>query len=148
MVVRLRQAAVADIRHALREGTVDLAVVALDRQQQRGLVTRLLVVEEMVLVARSPVPTGPDGTVTLAEIARLPLVDFTPGWAIRSAVDRAFRAAAVEREDDLRGQRHRRGGRTGPRTTWASASCRVDRRPLPRPGPTPVRPASRRTGTS
>ncbi|WTW58019.1 LysR family transcriptional regulator [Streptomyces sp. NBC_00012] len=32
VVVQLRQAAVADIRQALREGTVDLAVVALDRQ--------------------------------------------------------------------------------------------------------------------
>ncbi|MFF2997839.1 LysR family transcriptional regulator [Streptomyces sp. NPDC057950] len=99
--VRLRQAAVTDIRQALREGTVDLAVVALDRQQQRGLVTRLLSHEEMVLVSapeRALAGSGAAGTVTLAEAARLPLVDFTPGWAIRLSVDRAFRAAAVERE--------------------------------------------------
>ncbi|MFJ5272563.1 LysR family transcriptional regulator [Streptomyces sp. NPDC088358] len=99
--VRLRQAAVTDIRQALREGTVDLAVVALDRQQQRGLVTRLLSREEMVLVSapeRALAGSGAEGTVTLAEAARLPLVDFTPGWAIRLSVDRAFRAAAVERE--------------------------------------------------
>ncbi|MFF4256821.1 LysR substrate-binding domain-containing protein [Streptomyces sp. NPDC001663] len=32
VVVQLRQAAVADIRQALPEGTVDLAVVAFDRQ--------------------------------------------------------------------------------------------------------------------
>ncbi|MEU1535020.1 LysR family transcriptional regulator [Streptomyces fagopyri] len=99
--VRLRQAAVTDIRQALREGTVDLAVVALDRQQQRGLVTRLLSREEMVLVSapeRALAGSGADGTVTLAEAARMPLVDFTPGWAIRLSVDRAFRAAAVERE--------------------------------------------------
>ncbi|MER5408861.1 LysR family transcriptional regulator [Streptomyces sp. NPDC002769] len=99
--VRLRQAAVTDIRQALREGTVDLAVVALDRQQQRGLVTRLLSREEMVLVSapeRALAGSGTEGTVTLAEAARLPLVDFTPGWAIRLSVDRAFRAAAVERE--------------------------------------------------
>ncbi|XES00171.1 LysR substrate-binding domain-containing protein [Streptomyces sp. S1D4-11] len=90
-----------EIRQALREGTVDLAVVALDRQQQRGLVTRLLAREEMVLVSapgRVLGGTEPDGKVTLAEAARLPLVDFTPGWAIRLSVDRAFRAAAVERE--------------------------------------------------
>ncbi|MHB9854304.1 LysR family transcriptional regulator [Streptomyces krungchingensis] len=101
VVVRLRQAAVTDIRQALREGTVDLAVVALDRQQQRGLVTRLLSREEMVLVSapgRAIAGEGPDGTVTLAEAARLPLVDFTPGWAIRLCVDRALRAAGVERE--------------------------------------------------
>ncbi|WP_055610719.1 LysR family transcriptional regulator [Streptomyces phaeochromogenes] len=99
VVVRLRQAAVVDIRQALREGTVDLAVVALDRQQQRGLVTRLLSREEMVLVS-APGRTFPvtDGKVALADAARLPLVDFTPGWAIRLAVDKAFRAASVDRE--------------------------------------------------
>ncbi|MEU9290011.1 LysR family transcriptional regulator [Streptomyces sp. NPDC048275] len=100
VVVQLRQAAVADIRQALRDGTVDLAVVALDRQQQRGLATRLLSREEMVLVAspRRVVPgITPAGEATLAEAAQLPLVDFTPGWAIRYAVDRAFRAAGVER---------------------------------------------------
>ncbi|MFF2852501.1 LysR family transcriptional regulator [Streptomyces sp. NPDC058001] len=99
VVVRLRQAAVTDIRQALRDGTVDLAVVALDRRQQRGLVTRLLAREEMVLVTapeRAVRLTG--GKVTLAEAARLPLVDFTPGWAIRLAADQAFRAASVERE--------------------------------------------------
>ncbi|WP_309234334.1 LysR substrate-binding domain-containing protein [Streptomyces lunaelactis] len=101
VVVRLRQAAVADIRQALRDGTVDLAVVALDRQQQRGLVTRLLSREEMVLVTsprRDVTGTGGDGKVALDEVAGLPLVDFAPGWAIRHAVDRAFRAALVERD--------------------------------------------------
>ncbi|MEU5609024.1 LysR family transcriptional regulator [Streptomyces sparsogenes] len=97
VAIRLRQAPVADIRQALREGTVDLAVVALDRQQQRGLVTRLLAREEMVLTA-SPARAFPrDDQVTFAEVARMPFVDFSPGWAIRSAVDRAFRAALVER---------------------------------------------------
>ncbi|WP_369250807.1 LysR family transcriptional regulator [Streptomyces sp. R41] len=103
VVVRLRQAAVVDIRQALRDGTVDLAVVALDRRQQRGLVTRLLAREEMVLVVspeRELTRTGADadGKVALAEVARLPLVDFAPGWAVRAAVDRAFRAALVERD--------------------------------------------------
>ncbi|WP_329302149.1 LysR family transcriptional regulator [Streptomyces sp. NBC_00659] len=101
VVVRLRQGSMTDIRHGLREGSVDLAVVALDRQRQRGLVTRLLSYEEMVLVSAPSRPlagAGPDGTVTLAEAARLPLVDFAPGSAIRLCVDRAFRAAGVERE--------------------------------------------------
>ncbi|MFB7245872.1 LysR family transcriptional regulator [Streptomyces populi] len=104
VTVRLRQASLADVRHGLREGTLDLAVVALDRGQQRGLVTRLLSYEEMVLVSAPPralTGTGPDGTVTLAGAARLPLVDFTPDWAIRLCVDRAFRAAGVERETAL-----------------------------------------------
>ncbi|MGW1027170.1 LysR family transcriptional regulator [Streptomyces sp. NPDC002577] len=100
VVVHLRQAAVADIRQALRDGTVDLAVVAFDRQQQRGLTTRLLSREEMVLVAapaRVVSEAATTGPVALTDVARLPCVDFTPGWAIRYAVDRAFRAAGVER---------------------------------------------------
>lgn len=97
VVVRLRQAAVVDIRQALREGAVDLAVVALDRQQQRGLETRLLSREEMVLVTAADRELPGDGPVTLADAARMPLVDFSPGWAIRQSVDRAFRAALVER---------------------------------------------------
>ncbi|MFJ1535359.1 LysR substrate-binding domain-containing protein [Streptomyces mirabilis] len=100
VVVHLRQAAVADIRQALREGTVDLAVVALDRRQQRGLAVRLLSREDMVLLAaprRVLTEASPKGEVRLADFARLPLVDFTPGWAIRYTVDRAFRAAGVDR---------------------------------------------------
>ncbi|MEU0806587.1 LysR family transcriptional regulator [Streptomyces sp. NPDC005970] len=97
VVVRLRQAPVADIRQSLRDGTVDLAVVALDRQQQRGLVTRPLVREEMVLTASPARGFAQEDRVTFAEIARMPFIDFTPGWAIRGAVDRAFRAALVER---------------------------------------------------
>ncbi|MFE3902012.1 LysR substrate-binding domain-containing protein, partial [Streptomyces sp. NPDC059153] len=44
-----------------------------------------------------PRHTTPNGEVRLADVARLPIVDFTPGWAIRYAVDRAFRAAGVDR---------------------------------------------------
>ncbi|MBX6765779.1 MAG: LysR family transcriptional regulator [Actinomadura rubrobrunea] len=97
VVVRLRQGAVADIRQALREGAVDLAVVALDRRQQRGLVTRLLFREEMVLVTAAGRDVPGDGPMTLADAARMPMVDFSPGWAVRRLVDQAFRTAMVER---------------------------------------------------
>ncbi|MFD8219131.1 LysR substrate-binding domain-containing protein [Streptomyces sp. NPDC059697] len=99
VVVHLRQAAVADIRQALRDGTVDLAVVALDRQHH-VLATRLLSREDMVLLAaprRVLAGATPNGEVRLADIAQLPLVDFTPGRAIRYAVDRTFRATGVDR---------------------------------------------------
>ncbi|MEV6181716.1 hypothetical protein ACIHAR_37310 [Streptomyces sp. NPDC052016] len=39
----------------------------------------------------------PNGEVRLADIAQLPVVDFTPGWAIRYAIDPALRAAGVDR---------------------------------------------------
>ncbi len=96
VTVRLRQAPVDDIPQALREGAVDLAIAALDAPQSRGLTTRLLLREDMVLVtapAETPRPARP---TTLAEAGRLPLVDFPPTWAIRHEVDKAFRAAAVE----------------------------------------------------
>ncbi|MEV6507696.1 LysR family transcriptional regulator [Streptomyces sp. NPDC051642] len=96
VTVRLRQAPVDDIPQALREGTADLAVAALDTPQSRGLTTRLLLREEMVLVTAPAEPPRPPRPVTLAEAGRLPLVDFPLTWAIRHEVDKAFRTAAVE----------------------------------------------------
>ncbi|WP_043668618.1 LysR family transcriptional regulator [Streptomyces xylophagus] len=96
VTLRLRQAPVDDIPQALRDGTADLAVAALDAPQSRGLTTRLLLREEMVLVTAPTEPPRPTRPATLAEAGRLPLVDFPPTWAIRHEVDKAFRAASVE----------------------------------------------------
>ncbi|GHK05129.1 LysR family transcriptional regulator [Streptomyces sp. NPDC003753] len=98
VTVRLRQAPVGDIPQTLRDGSLDLAVVALDTPQLRGLTTRLLAQEDMVLVT-GPATGAPPALrpVTLPEAARLPLVDFPPGWAIRHEVDKAFRSASLER---------------------------------------------------
>ncbi|MFC3502173.1 LysR family transcriptional regulator [Micromonospora krabiensis] len=97
VLIRLRQAPADTIGQSLRDGTLDLAIIALDQPQPRGLTTRLLFEEEMVLVTAASCALPDDRPVTLPEVARLPLVDFTAGWAIRSAVDRAFRAAGVDR---------------------------------------------------
>jgi DNA-binding transcriptional LysR family regulator len=96
VAIRLRQAQADDIEQALHDGTLDVAVVALERLRRRGLTTRLLSVEGMVLVT-APAAAGQEAAppVSLAEVARLPLVDFPPGWAIRHSVDRAFRAAGL-----------------------------------------------------
>jgi DNA-binding transcriptional LysR family regulator len=97
VVVKLRQAQAEDVWQAVRDGTVDLALVALEREQQRGLATRLLSQEEMVLITAATCGLPKGRSVMLAEVAALRLVDFPVGWAIRHAVDRAFRAAIVER---------------------------------------------------
>jgi DNA-binding transcriptional LysR family regulator len=97
VVVKLRQAQAADVRQAVRDGALDLALVALDREQQRGLAARLLSQEEMVVVTASTCRLPKGRSVTLAEVANLRLVEFPVGWAIRQSVDRAFRAALVER---------------------------------------------------
>ncbi|MGE7438805.1 LysR substrate-binding domain-containing protein [Kitasatospora sp. NPDC001175] len=98
VTVRLRQAPGGDVPQTLRDGILDLAVVALDTPHLRGLTTRLLTKEEMVLVTAPTTGSPPSGQpVTLAETARLPLVDFPRGWAIRHEVDKAFRSASLER---------------------------------------------------
>lgn len=96
VVVRLRQAAADDLQQALRDGTADMAVVALDPPQRR-FATRVLLQEEMVLVTAPTRVLGHDGPVTLPEVAALPLVEFPVGWAIRHSVDKAFRRAGVDR---------------------------------------------------
>jgi DNA-binding transcriptional LysR family regulator len=97
VAVKLRQAPADEVRQGVSDGTLDLALVALDRAQQRGLVTRLLAQEEMVLITATTCRLPKGRKVTLAEVAALPLVDFPLGWAIRHSVDRSFRAAKVER---------------------------------------------------
>jgi DNA-binding transcriptional LysR family regulator len=94
VVVRLRQAPADQIVDAVREGTVDMAVVALTGRR-RGLVSVELIRDRMVALV-GPHSELPDAPVTLAELARHPFVDFVPGWAVRQEVDRAFRVAGVE----------------------------------------------------
>jgi DNA-binding transcriptional LysR family regulator len=95
VVVRLRQAPAEEVVDAIREGTADLAVVALTGRP-RGLVSVPLTRDRMVALA-GPHCDLPDAPVTLSDLAGHPFVDFAPGWAIRQEVDRAFRAAGVER---------------------------------------------------
>lgn len=97
VTVRLRQAAADDLLQSLRDATMDVAVVALARPQQRGLAARVLKEEEMVLITAPGRAVEPERLVTLAEVAALPLVEFPAGWAIRHSVDRAFRTARVDR---------------------------------------------------
>jgi len=96
VTVRLRQAPADDLLQALRDGTTDVAVVALARPHQRGLAARVLTQEEMVLITAPSRAVEPERPVTLAEAAGLPLVDFPVGWAIRHSVDRAFRTALID----------------------------------------------------
>ena len=96
VAVRLRQAPADDLLQALRDGTTDVAVVALTRPQ-RGLAARVLKEEDMVLITAPSRAVEPERPVTLAEVAGLPLVEFPVGWAIRHSVDRAFRTALVDR---------------------------------------------------
>jgi DNA-binding transcriptional LysR family regulator len=97
VAMHLRNADAAELRQRLQDSTVDLAVIALERVRQRGLLVRMLAREEMALVAAPDSTHVADGPIMLDQVAELPLVDFSPGWAVRRSVDRAFRAAHLER---------------------------------------------------
>jgi DNA-binding transcriptional LysR family regulator len=95
VVVRLKQAPSEEIIEAIREGLVDLAVVAL-AGRPRGLVTTTLARERMVILT-SRSDQLPRTTVKLSALTSLPFIDFVAGWAIRQEVDRAFRTAGAQR---------------------------------------------------
>jgi DNA-binding transcriptional LysR family regulator len=95
VIVELRQAPAAVMQDEVRNGALDLAVVALTPQQERGLASRLLWQEPMVLVTGRADTLAGDDPVPLSAVASRPFVDFPDGWAVRHEVDRAFRAAKV-----------------------------------------------------
>jgi DNA-binding transcriptional LysR family regulator len=97
VIVELRQAPAAVMQEEIRNGTLDLAVVALTSQEERGLASRLLWQEPMVLVTGRAEPLADDDPVPLSAVAGRPFVDFPEGWAVRHEVDRALRAAKVAR---------------------------------------------------
>lgn len=95
LLVGVRQLAPSEVCHALSQSIVDV-VIAVDSPWP-GFAAELLPSDELVLA------TPPGGSVSApADLSGVSLVDFPPGWAIRSAVDRAFAARTVAVEvDDL-----------------------------------------------
>lgn len=125
VVVRLRQGSMTDIRHGLREGSVDLAVVALDRQRQRGLVTRLLSYEEMVLVSAPSRPLAGAYSTARSPSPRRPGCRW---WTSRRARRSASAWTGRSVPPVWNGRRSSRSTTSWPRpnssaTTWASVSC-------------------------
>jgi DNA-binding transcriptional LysR family regulator len=88
----------ADMVQAVTAGTLDLAVVALARENvPAGMETRLLSTDPLVGVVGERAATGLTGPVALPELlARGPLINFTPGSGLRRQVDAALRRAALE----------------------------------------------------
>ena len=97
VAVELHQASASQMREEVRTGMLDLAVLALTSQQERGLVSRLLLEEPMVVVVGRDDSLARDEPVRLSSVARRPFVDFPSGWAVREEVDRAFHAAKAVR---------------------------------------------------
>jgi DNA-binding transcriptional LysR family regulator len=99
VVVRARQAPEGTTAHLrdLREGALDLAVVALAGPPPPGIVARTVATEHLVLI----VP--PDGryagrtSIELAETVAQPFIESPAGWGDRTVADRAFAAHGLQR---------------------------------------------------
>jgi DNA-binding transcriptional LysR family regulator len=99
VVVRLRQAAGGSVDHvdALRDGTIDLALVGLPARAAPGVDLTPLAVEKLRLVCNRDHPLARRRTVTRAQLAGETFVDFPGGFGTRVILDEAFREAGIQR---------------------------------------------------
>lgn len=97
--IRLRGGGSDQFIAAIREGTMDLAVLGLsDSTPPAGVATRVLARERLVVVVSQDHPLARRRTLSLEDMAGTPFVDFperTPG---RIQSDLAFLAAGVRRD--------------------------------------------------
>lgn len=87
-------AAMAD---AVRDGSLDLAVVSLPDADPPGLVLTPLASEPIALAVAPGHRLAGRSQVALSALRDEPFVELPPGWGTRMAVDRAFAAAGIER---------------------------------------------------
>lgn len=99
--VRLRQAASTVLADAVREGTLDLAFVALPDHATHGLSRTVVGAEPMDFVC-SPQHRFANRTfVTLDALADEEFIDYPDEWGARAAVDIAFVSAGVRRRSSF-----------------------------------------------
>ncbi len=99
VAVRLRQASGGSSENvkALRDGTVDLALVGLAHHPPAGIHLVPLATERIRLVCRRDHALGRRRSAQLARLADETFVDFPVGFGVRSIVDDAFGLAGLER---------------------------------------------------
>ena len=85
----------------VREGKLDLAVLALPASELGGLEVAGLAVEDVVLACAADHPPARRRKVDLAAIADETFVDFPPGWGTRVVADMAFAARGISHEVKL-----------------------------------------------
>jgi DNA-binding transcriptional LysR family regulator len=99
VVVQARQAAEGTAAHVrdLREGALDLALVALAGPPPPGIVTWPIASEHLSLLAPPDGPYAGRSSVDLAEAAQMPFIEAPAGWGNRAVADRAFAARGLQR---------------------------------------------------
>lgn len=99
VVVRVRQAAGGTAAHIrdLRDGTLDLAIIALTGRPPAGITGWQVASEWLVLICPPGHRYAARKSVTLPEIAEEAFIEFPAGWGSRTAADQAFAAAGLQR---------------------------------------------------
>lgn len=97
--IRLRGGGSDQFIAAIREGTMDLAVLGLsDSTPPAGVATRVVARERLVAVVSQEHPLARRRTLSLEDMAGTPFVDFPEGTPGRIQSDLAFLAAGVRRD--------------------------------------------------
>jgi DNA-binding transcriptional LysR family regulator len=95
--IRLRQAGAATLLQDVRDGRLELVFASLPDPAPTGLVGHELLSEAMMLACAPEHRLAGRKGVSLADLRNEAFVDGDPAWGIRTANDRAFRDAEVER---------------------------------------------------
>jgi DNA-binding transcriptional LysR family regulator len=86
-----------ELAERVRQGELDLAILALPEQRAPGLELTAIASEAIELACRKDHPLAARDEVELEDLADETFIDFPVGWGIRGAVDAAFTTAGVRR---------------------------------------------------
>jgi DNA-binding transcriptional LysR family regulator len=95
--IRLRQAGTTVLLQEVREGRLELAFASSPEPAPAGLVGHELLSEAMMLACSPRHPLAGRATARLADLRDERFVDGDTAWGIRTASDRAFLDAGIER---------------------------------------------------
>jgi DNA-binding transcriptional LysR family regulator len=95
--VRHAKGGSVELADRVRQGELDLAILALPERRAPGLELTAIASEAIELACHKDHPLTARKAVDLADLAEETFIDFPVGWGIRDAVDAAFTSAAVRR---------------------------------------------------
>jgi DNA-binding transcriptional LysR family regulator len=99
--LRLRQAGTGTLLEEVRNGALDLALVAPAGRPPPELTMRRLASDPRLVACAPSHPLADRGQVGLAELAGEPFVDFQPDWGLRMLVDQQLAEAGLDRHTAL-----------------------------------------------
>ena len=99
--LRLRQAGTGTLLEEVREGTLDLALVAPVGPPPKGLSVRRLASDPLLVACAPAHPLAGRGPLGLADLAGEPFVDFQQDWGLRMLLDRRLAEAGLDRTTAL-----------------------------------------------